>query len=152
MRAVIQRVRKASVSVEGNVVGTVGTGLLVFLGVSGEDTEADIEWLVSKIASLRIFEDADGLMNDSLESVSGGVLVISQFTLFGNLRKGSRPSFNRAAPPEFGKRMYEHFIEVLSKRLGEGRVACGQFGAMMHIHVDNWGPVTLIVDTSDKRF
>lgn len=151
MRAVIQRVLKASVSVEGGVVGSINKGLLVFLGVSGEDTQADIEWLTSKIHSLRVFEDAEGRMNDSLESINGDVLVISQFTLFGNLGKGSRPSFNRAAPPEFGERMYEDFLKVLSGKL-EGRVASGQFGAMMHIDAHNWGPVTLVVDTQDKRF
>ncbi len=151
MRAVIQRVLKASVSVEGSVVGSINQGLLVFLGVSGEDTQADIEWLTSKIHSLRVFEDAEGRMNDSLESIKGEVLVISQFTLFGNLRKGSRPSFNRAAPPEYGERMYETFLKTLSDKL-EGRVASGQFGAMMQINAQNWGPVTLVVDTQDKRF
>ena len=151
MRAVIQRVLNASVCVEHSVVGSINKGLLVFLGVSGEDTQADIEWLTSKIHSLRVFEDAEGRMNDSLESIKGEVLVISQFTLFGNLRKGSRPSFNRAAPPEFGERMYEDFLKVLSGKL-EGRVASGQFGAMMYIDAHNWGPVTLFVDTQDKRF
>lgn len=151
MRAVIQRVLKASVLVDDHVVDSIGKGLLVFLGVSSEDTDADIEWLSTKLVALRVFEDAHGRMNEALDAVGGEILVLSQFTLFGNIRKGSRPSFNRAAPPDFGERMYRRFLEVLSEKV-DRRVASGRFGAMMHIKADNWGPVTLLVDTQDKRF
>ena len=149
MRAVVQRVERAAVSVEDAVVGAVDRGLLVFLGVSGEDAEADADWLARKVPDIRVFEDDDGRMNRSLADVGGGVLVISQFTLYGSLRKGTRPSFNRAAPPEQGNRLYEHFLAVL-RAAHAGPVACGRFGAFMTIDAVHDGPVTLILDTRDK--
>lgn len=149
MRAVVQRVERAAVSVEDAVVGAVERGLLVFLGVTGDDSEADADWLARKIPQIRIFEDGDGRMNRSLADLGGGVLVISQFTLYGSLRKGTRPSFNRAAPPEHGNRLYERFIEILRATHG-GSVASGRFGAFMVIDAVHDGPVTLILDTRDK--
>ncbi len=149
MRAVVQRVERAAVSVEGSVVGSVERGLLVFLGVSEVDGDADADWLARKLPDIRIFEDDDGRMNRSLADVGGGVLVISQFTLYGSLRKGTRPSFNRAASPEHGNRLYEQFLKVLRAAHG-GTVACGRFGAFMTIDAVHDGPVTLILDTRDK--
>ncbi|MCC5806382.1 MAG: D-tyrosyl-tRNA(Tyr) deacylase [Opitutales bacterium] len=149
MRAVVQRVERAGVSVDGAVVGSVERGLLVFLGVSGEDAEADADWLARKLPDIRIFEDDDGRMNRSLGDVGGAILVISQFTLYGNLRKGTRPSFNRAAPPDHGNRLYEHFLKSL-RAAHEGTVASGRFGAFMTIDAVHDGPVTLILDTRDK--
>ncbi|WOO41249.1 D-aminoacyl-tRNA deacylase [Rubellicoccus peritrichatus] len=151
MRAVVQRVSKASVSVEDKVKGEIGPGLLLFLGISQDDTGDEIEWLAQKVASLRVFEDEDGKMNRSVMDIDGGVLVISQFTLYGHLKKGTRPSFNRAGPPEKAIPLYERFIGTLSAKLGKF-VPSGEFGAMMVIDAVNHGPVTLIIDTTQKDF
>jgi D-tyrosyl-tRNA(Tyr) deacylase len=151
MRAVIQRVDAASVSVAGEVVGEIGPGLLVFLGVGEGDTVDDVAWLASKVCKLRVFEDDEGKMNRAVTETGGGVLVISQFTLFGNLKKGTRPSFNRSAAPEVAIPLYEAFIAEVSHQLGKP-VPSGRFAADMTIHAVNDGPVTLILDTRQKDF
>jgi D-aminoacyl-tRNA deacylase len=149
MRAVVQRVKRARVEVSGRVVGDVGHGLLVFLGVGHEDTEKQGEFLANKIAQLRIFSDDQGLMNRSVIEVEGGVLVVSQFTLWGDCQKGRRPSFIRAAPPDKARALYEHFIRHLR---GMGlAAAAGEFQEMMDVHLVNDGPVTLLLDT-EKTF
>jgi len=149
MRAVVQRVHKAHVEVEGEKVGEIGPGMVVFLGFGREDSEQDIEYLASKIAGLRIFEDKEGLMNLSVLESGGRVLCISQFTLYGDCRKGRRPGFSAAAPPEKAAKMYVDFCERL-KNQGL-TVATGQFQENMRIMVDNDGPVTLLLD-SKKQF
>ncbi|MGE9292226.1 MAG: D-aminoacyl-tRNA deacylase [Puniceicoccales bacterium] len=151
MRAVIQRVDAASVSVEGEVVGEIGHGLLIFLGVGEGDTADDVAWLAAKVCKLRVFEDDEGKMNRAVTETDGGVLVISQFTLFGNLKKGTRPSFNRSAPPEVAIPLYEAFIAETSRLLGKP-VPSGRFAADMTIHAVNDGPVTLVLDTRQKDF
>ena len=151
MRAVIQRVNQAEVVVGNTTVGSIGQGLLVFLGIERADTGTDMNWLVDKIPVIRCFEDEEGKMNRSLKDVKGGILVISQFTLYGSLRKGTRPSFNRAAAPEQAIPMYEAFLHRLEANLGYG-VESGVFGAEMHVRADNDGPVTLVLDTRDKDF
>jgi D-tyrosyl-tRNA(Tyr) deacylase len=146
MRAVVQRVKEARVDVEGGTVGEIGNGLLVLLGVGEDDSEKDCEYLANKVAHLRIFSDDQGLMNLSLIEMEGAVLVVSQFTLWGDCRKGRRPSFTRAARPEKAKALYEHFVGILR---GKGlRTATGEFQEMMDVHLVNDGPVTLILDSS----
>lgn len=149
MRAVIQRVSRAAVTVDSVLHGQIGPGLLVFLGVGQEDGPEDVDWLAQKISVLRIFEDEAGKMNLSVLDTGGGVLVISQFTLFGSLRKGSRPSFNKAAPPELAVPLYESFVAKLSAILGKP-VPTGVFGADMKIEAHNDGPVTIVLDTKAK--
>lgn len=151
MRAVIQRVNGALVRVDGVLVGACDQGLLIFLGVESCDTPADVDWLAGRIAKMRIFEDADGRMQHSVVDVSGGALVISQFTLFGSLKKGSRPSFNRAADPELAVPLYESFKRALADVIGRP-VASGQFGANMQIEAHNDGPVTLVIDSRERDF
>ena len=146
MRAVIQRVRHARVTVNGTVTGEIETGLLVLLGVRAEDTEVDGAWLASKIANLRIFSDATGKMNDTLMDICGGALVVSQFTLYGDCRKGRRPSFVGAAPPEHAEPLYERFCELIAAQ-GVDTVERGIFGAMMDVELLNDGPVTLTIDS-----
>jgi D-tyrosyl-tRNA(Tyr) deacylase len=145
MKVVVQRVHTAQVSVAGQVVGRIEKGLLVFAGVAREDTEAEGEWLARKLVRLRCFEDAEGKMNASVKDVGGGLLVISQFTLFGDVSKGTRPSFNQAAKPGKARALYEAFLKILERELGKG-VASGQFGELMRIEADNDGPVTLILE------
>ncbi|MDX2151454.1 MAG: D-aminoacyl-tRNA deacylase [Bryobacteraceae bacterium] len=145
MRAVVQRVREASVEVDGAVTGRIGRGLLVLLGVSRTDTEADAEYLVAKVADLRIFNDASGKMNLSLKETGGGMLVISQFTLYGDTRRGRRPSFDGAAPPERARHLYEYFLEQ-ARKLGLSPES-GVFQAHMHVSLTNEGPVTLICES-----
>lgn len=152
MRAVIQRVTHASVAVESGQKASIGEGLLVLLGVEGEDSEADGEWLSNKIVSLRIFPDEEGKMNRSLQDVDGELLIISQFTLHGNARKGTRPSFVRAAAPEHSEPMYEDFVSRCEGLIGKENVGTGEFGAMMQVELCNEGPVTLILDTKQKKF
>lgn len=151
MRAVVQRVSGAEVQVEGERVGKIGPGLLVFLGIEKTDTESDLDWLADKLPRIRCFEDGDGRMNRCLEDVGGAFMVISQFTLFGSLRKGTRPSFNRAAEPEQAIPLYEAFIQRLESITGQA-VARGRFGAEMHIDAHNDGPVTLVIDTRNRDF
>jgi D-tyrosyl-tRNA(Tyr) deacylase len=145
VRAVVQRVKQATVIVEGNEVGRIDKGLLVFLGVGQEDTHKDISYMVSKIIHLRIFEDSEGKMNLSLLDSNGEMLVVSQFTLFGDCRKGRRPSFSQAALPQKARDSYNEFIKEVHK-LGI-RVASGVFQAMMEVSLINDGPVTLLLDS-----
>ena len=149
MRAVVQRVSRARVTVEGQVTGEIGAGLMVLLGVGKEDSEAVAAAMAEKLANLRIFEDAAGKMNLSLLETKGSALVVSQFTLYGDARGQRRPSFITAAPPELAKKLYEHFCAAL-QRLGI-TVATGIFQAMMSVELVNEGPVTILVD-SDKTF
>jgi D-tyrosyl-tRNA(Tyr) deacylase len=146
MRAVIQRVKTARVEVDGRTVGEIGPGLLIFLGVGEGDSEEDSDYLAKKIAHLRIFSDDQSLMNLSLMEVGGKALVVSQFTLWADCRKGRRPSFTRAARPEKAKQLYHHFIGVL--RENGLQVATGEFQEMMEVHLINDGPVTLLLDSS----
>jgi D-tyrosyl-tRNA(Tyr) deacylase len=146
MRAVIQRVRSARVVVGDEVVGPVGQGLLVLLGVAPSDTAAEAQWLADKVVGLRIFADDEGKMNRSVAEVGGGVLAVSQFTLYGDCRKGRRPSFIGAAAPEIAEPLYEAFLNAV-KALGVP-TAAGRFGAMMQVELVNDGPVTLILDTA----
>ncbi|MBR5622110.1 MAG: D-tyrosyl-tRNA(Tyr) deacylase [Opitutales bacterium] len=146
MRAVIQRVKNASVTVDGAVVGAIEKGILVLLGVEAGDTAVDLEWLVARLARVRIFEDENGKMNLSLRDAGGDALVVSQFTLFGSMKKGSRPSFNRAAVPAEAIPLYESFVTALSEALGKP-VPTGKFGAMMDVALVNDGPVTLVLDS-----
>jgi D-tyrosyl-tRNA(Tyr) deacylase len=149
MRAVVQRVSQASVKVEGETVGEISGGVLVLLGVSATDTEADAEYLLDKILNLRIFEDADGKMNRSLLETGGGMLVVSQFTLYGDARKGRRPSFIKAAQPELADRLYRFFVARAREIVAN--VACGRFQAMMDVALVNNGPVTILLD-SERQF
>ena len=147
MRAVIQRVKRAEVRVDGAVVGEIGTGWLVLLGVAPNDTQKQVDWLADKIANLRAFEDDDGKMNRSVQDVNGAVLAVSQFTLYGECRKGRRPSFTGAAPPVIAEPHYEAFVVAL-KMLGVP-VSTGRFGADMQVTLLNDGPVTFVLDTDD---
>ena len=149
MRAVVQRVSRCRVTVEGNPTGEIGAGLLVLLGVNKSDAEAAADYLVEKVIGLRIFEDAEGKMNLSVQEAGGGVLVVSQFTLYGDVRRGKRPSFDAAARPEEAKRLYEYFVA----RIRAAGLHCqtGQFQAMMEVELVNSGPVTILLD-SEKLF
>jgi D-tyrosyl-tRNA(Tyr) deacylase len=149
MRAVIQRVKRARVEIGGRPAGEIEKGLLVFLGVGEKDTEKDCDYLANKIAHLRVFSDNRDLMNLSLLDIGGAVLVVSQFTLWGDCRKGRRPSFTRAADPERARYLYEYFISLVKKT--DVQVATGEFQQMMDVHIVNDGPVTLILD-SEKTF
>jgi D-tyrosyl-tRNA(Tyr) deacylase len=149
MRAVVQRVSRCRVTVDGNVVGEIGTGLLVLLGVSKADNEAAADYLVEKIMGLRIFEDAEEKMNLSVQDCGGAVLVVSQFTLYGDVRRGKRPSFDAAARPEEAKRLYDYFVGKV--RAAGLRCETGQFQAMMEVALVNSGPVTIMLD-SEKVF
>jgi D-tyrosyl-tRNA(Tyr) deacylase len=148
MRAVVQRVSEARVTVGSEVIGEIGPGLLVLLGVRRGDSSGDARWLANKIVGLRIFEDDDGKMNRSLTDVGGRILAVSQFTLWGDCRKGRRPSFVEAAPPEIAETLYLEFVEIV-RSLGV-TAATGRFGAMMKVHLVNDGPVTLILDSPDE--
>ena len=146
MRAVVQRVSRAQVTVNGNVAGEIGMGLLVFLGVGDGDTEADAAYLAEKIAGLRIFEDAQGKMNRSVPEVGGSVLAVSQFTLYGDVRRGKRPSFDAAAAPEKARQLYELFVERV--RAAGLRCETGRFQEMMTVELANEGPVTILLDSA----
>jgi D-tyrosyl-tRNA(Tyr) deacylase len=145
MRAVLQRVTRASVRVEGETVGEIGRGLVVLLGIAHDDQAQDIKYMVEKIAALRIFEDADERMNLSLADVNGALLVVSQFTLYGDARRGRRPSWSEAAPPEIAAPLYESFIEKAREKVG--RVETGSFRRMMEVELVNDGPVTILLDS-----
>jgi len=149
MRAVVQRVSRCRVTVDGSVVGEIGPGLLVLLGVGQSDVEAAADYLVEKIIGLRIFEDAEGKMNLSVQDSGGAVLVVSQFTLYGDVRRGKRPSFDAAARPEEAKRLYEYFVAKV--RAAGLQCKTGQFQAMMEVELVNSGPVTILLD-SEKIF
>ena len=145
VKAVLQRVSRASVTVDGDVVGQIGRGLLVLVGVEQGDTESDAQKLADKTVQLRVFDDADGKMNLALPDVGGAVLVVSQFTLLGDCRKGRRPSYIQAAPPEVAERLYEHFIAAVGVQ--KIPVKSGRFRAMMEVELVNDGPVTLLLDS-----
>ena len=145
MRAVVQRVTRASVTIDQQVVGEIGNGLVVLLGIARDDTREDADYLASKIVALRIFDDAEGRMNISLKDADGGLLIVSQFTLYGDVRRGLRPSWSDAAPPEIAEPLYDYFVE--SSRKLHGRVETGSFRAMMLVELVNDGPVTLLLDS-----
>ena len=149
MRAVVQRVRDASVSLEGRLVDTIASGLLVYLGVGRDDTDKDLSIICDKIVNLRIFSDVNGKMNLSVTDVRGEIMMVSQFTLFGDAREGRRPSYTEAAAPDLARRMYEKAIERI--RLSGLHVATGEFQAAMEVAYTNLGPVTILLD-SEKRF
>ncbi len=147
MRAVLQRVKEAKVMIDDNIVGSINKGILVLLGIGKNDDKRDIEWMAEKVVNLRIFEDEKGKMNLSLLDVNGEVLVVSQFTLYGDARKGRRPSFSEAAPPELGEKLYKEFVDYIKKRYNNIKVETGEFGAMMEVYLVNWGPVTILIDS-----
>ncbi len=148
MRACIQRVSEARVTVDDAITGQIDAGLVVLLGVGHKDGEAEVEWLAEKVVGLRIFEDEVGKMNRSLAETDGAMLVVSQFTLFGDCRRGRRPSFTEAAPPELAEQLYEAFV-IQVRRLGV-EVATGRFREHMHVALVNDGPVTLWIDTAEQ--
>ncbi|HIA37868.1 MAG TPA: D-tyrosyl-tRNA(Tyr) deacylase [Flavobacteriales bacterium] len=150
MRLVVQRVKEASVIVKGKIVGSIGDGLIVFLGIEDLDTHEDIIWLSNKIVKMRIFDDEQGLMNLSVQDINGEILVISQFTLHASTKKGNRPSFIKAAKPEIAKPLYNGFISQLQSDLGK-QIQSGRFGAMMKVKLTNDGPVTIIIDSQHKE-
>ena len=149
MRAVVQRVTRASVSIEGEVVGEIQHGLVVLLGIARDDTKDEADYLAPKIVALRIFDDADGKMNVSVKDIAGGLLIVSQFTLYGDVRRGLRPSWSDAAAPEVAEPLYEYFVEC-SRKLLE-KVETGSFRKMMQVELVNDGPVTILLD-SGKNF
>jgi D-aminoacyl-tRNA deacylase len=146
MRAIVQRVSRAKVTVDGQITGEIGLGLLVLLGAGREDAEAAADYLADKILGLRIFEDDAGKMNRSVVDVGGAVLVVSQFTLYGDVRKGKRPSFDDAAPPDRARQLYEHFVERI--RVRGMRCETGRFQEMMKVELVNEGPVTILLDST----
>ena len=149
MRAVVQRVTRASVTIDGEIVGEIGSGLVVLLGVARDDTNEDAEYLAPKIIALRIFDDAEGRMNLSVKDINGALLIVSQFTLYGDVRRGLRPSWSDAAAPEIAEPLYDYFVESSRKLLG--RVETGSFRKMMQVELVNDGPVTILLD-SRKNF
>ncbi|MDR0224177.1 MAG: D-tyrosyl-tRNA(Tyr) deacylase [Myroides odoratus] len=150
MRIVIQRVTEASVTVEGTIIGSIGTGLLVLVGIEEVDTKQDIEWLSGKLVNLRIFEDEQGVMNKSVLDIEGEVLIVSQFTLHASTKKGNRPSYIKAAKPDFAIPMYEDFVAQVSRDLNK-KVQTGKFGADMKVALLNDGPVTICIDSQNKE-
>ncbi|HEY1022128.1 MAG TPA: D-aminoacyl-tRNA deacylase [Flavisolibacter sp.] len=150
MRAVIQRVSKASVTVDGKITGEIGTGLLVLLGIEDADAEEDIHWLSGKVVNLRIFNDENGVMNRSVQEVGGDILLVSQFTLHASTKKGNRPSYIRASKPDIAIPLYEKMIQQLEADLGK-KIATGIFGADMKVELLNDGPVTILIDTKNKE-
>jgi D-aminoacyl-tRNA deacylase len=150
MRAVIQRVTKASVMIDGKINGSIGAGLLVFLGIEDADNEEDIEWLASKIINLRIFNDEAGIMNRSVSDIAGDILLISQFTLHASTKKGNRPSYIKASKPDIAIPLYEKMIQQLTGKLGKD-ISTGIFGADMKVELLNDGPVTIVIDSKNKE-
>ena len=150
MRTVIQRVTSASVSIGGEVVGQIGKGVMLLLGITPEDTQQDADWLVGKISRLRIFDDANGVMNLSLQDIGGEALVVSQFTLMASYRKGNRPSYIHAAAPHIAIPLYEYFVRQLGTALGR-EIPTGRFGADMQVSLTNDGPVTIYMDSKNKE-
>lgn len=150
MRVVIQRVKEASVSVQGVKISEIQKGLLILVGVETQDTQQDIDWLVAKVAKLRIFEDPLGAMNVSLQDIGADVIVVSQFTLHASTKKGNRPSFIKAAKPEVAIPLYQGFVDSLEKQLDK-KIQTGQFGAMMEVALINDGPVTITIDSKNKE-
>ena len=150
MRVVIQRVSEASVTIEGNINAEIGSGLLILLGIEDADTRDDMEWLCKKISNLRIFNDENGVMNKSVMDADGDIIVVSQFTLHASTKKGNRPSYIRAAKPDFAIPMYENFVAHLSEVTGKN-IQTGEFGADMKVRLLNDGPVTIIIDSKVKE-
>lgn len=150
MRTVLQRVSKASVTVEGELISSIGHGLLILLGIEDADTKEDIDWLTNKILNLRIFNDENEVMNRSVVDVEGDIIVVSQFTLHAQTKKGNRPSYIKAAKPDIAIPMYEDFVQVLEEKLGK-KVGTGVFGADMKVELLNDGPVTITMDTKNKE-
>jgi len=149
MRAVVQRVTRASVTVDDEVIGKIGNGLVVLIGIARDDTKVEAAYLVDKITSLRIFDDEEGKMNLSLKDVNGGLLIVSQFTLYGDVRRGLRPSWSDAAPPEVAEPLYDFFVRQAGTAISD--IATGKFQAMMQVELVNDGPVTILLD-SKKLF
>jgi D-aminoacyl-tRNA deacylase len=149
MRLLIQRVSTARVTVSERTVGVIGPGLLVFLGISREDTEAEADYLVDKLLGLRIFRDDEDKMNRNIQDAGGALLIVSQFTLYGDCRRGRRPSFDRAAPPERARVLYDYFVAAAAR--SPVPVQCGEFQAMMEVHLVNDGPVTILIDSADRK-
>lgn len=151
MRAVVQRVSSASIRIDGTDAGSIAGGVVILLGVDRNDTGSDAEWLAHKCAGLRIFEDADNKMNRSLIDTGGDALIVSQFTLFGNVKKGFRPSFNHSAPPDLAIPLYERFVHEMRTRI-PGGVLTGKFAAYMEVSLVNDGPVTIVLDSQAKDY
>lgn len=151
MRVVIQKVKQASVKVHGDILSEIKTGLLVLLGIENADSEDDIDYLVKKITQLRVFDDENGVMNLSVKDIDGEIIVVSQFTLQASTKKGNRPSYIRAAKPDFSIPMYEKFIAKIETSM-EKQVGTGKFGAMMDVALINDGPVTIVIDSKQKDF
>ncbi len=150
MRAVIQRVKRAQVAIEGKIESSVEAGLLVFVGIEDSDSREDAEWIARKIVRLRVFDDESGIMNRSVQDSGGDILVVSQFTLHANVRKGNRPSYHRASKPETAIPLYEYFAQTIEQELGKP-IQTGVFGAIMEISLLNDGPVTIFIDTKIKE-
>lgn len=150
MRVVIQRVKNASVSVEGKQISSIEKGFLILVGIEDVDTKEDVEWLTQKIVNLRVFDDENDIMNKSVVDVDGEILVVSQFTLFASTKKGNRPSYIRASKPDFAVPMYQQFCEKLTQLFGK-EIKTGIFGADMQVSLLNDGPVTIIIDTKNKE-
>ena len=150
MRVLVQRVKKASVTIGNEMKSSIGPGMLVLVGVESEDSEHDISWLCNKLAGLRIFDDNDGIMNLSLKDTGGDILAVSQFTLHARVKKGFRPSYIDAAPPDISIPLYEKFVEGLEAEIGK-KVQTGEFGAEMDVALVNDGPVTIYIDSKNKR-
>lgn len=150
MRVVLQRVKEASVTVEGNIISKIARGYLILLGIEAEDTQEDIDWLVRKTINLRVFSDENGAMNLSIKEVNGDIIVVSQFTLHASTKKGNRPSFIKAARPEIAIPLYEKFIASLENELGK-KIQTGEFGAMMNVSLINDGPVTIFIDSKQRE-
>ena len=148
MRVLVQRVSRASVTVDGTVTGSIGQGLLALAGFCVGDTSQEVAWMADKVPNMRIFEDSEGKMNLSLRDIAGSLLVVSQFTLYGELLKGNRPNFMSAARPEQAETLYNEFLALLRERLGTGRVETGVFQARMHVELVNSGPVTIMLERS----
>ena len=151
MRAVVQRVKNASVNIEGNIFSSINHGFLVLLGISVNDNDLDMEYILDKIINLRVFTDNFGKMNDDISTINGEILVVSQFTLYGDVRKGRRPSYTEAENGENAERIYENFINKLKDKYNSEKIKSGQFGAMMDVSLINNGPVTILLD-SEKIF
>jgi len=149
MKVVIQRVSSASVEISGEVRGHIGQGLVVLAGFEETDTEEDIRWIARKLPVLRVFEDGEGQMNLSLRDINGGILLVSQFTLFANVKKGTRPSYNKAAPPGVARPLYDLAVRVVGEELGKP-IATGEFAAVMRIALTNEGPVTILIDSKNR--
>ena len=150
MRVVVQRVSQSNVKVSGEIIGEINEGLMVLVSFVDEDNDTDLDWMTKKIINLRIFNDDEGKMNRSVQDIGGDILLISQFTLHGSTKKGNRPSFIKAAKPDFANVMYERFINILEQSLGK-KIQTGEFGGDMKVSLVNDGPTTIIIDSKDKE-